>query len=123
MRFPIPEQYGMMSVPSTVPSNPPSLIASNRQMSRKEAAMKMPRKAHGAQMPVLSTWCNHEFKARSKSGGRGRAKTGVFCEFGGGRVNRHFQLATIEFPDALLPHRRDASSVLIFQLQNQKATL
>jgi hypothetical protein len=54
IKFPTPEQYGMMSVPSTVPSNPPSFITSSRQMIKTDAAMNRVRNSHGAQAPVLS---------------------------------------------------------------------
>jgi hypothetical protein len=59
IKFPTPEQYGIISVPSTVPSNPPALIASSRQIISSDAAIKIPRKHHGANAPVLSIrWIN-----------------------------------------------------------------
>ncbi len=48
IKLPMPEQYGMTSVPSTVPSKPPALIASSRQIISSEATMNSARKSHGA---------------------------------------------------------------------------
>src|SRR5437016_5621294 len=62
IKFPIPEQYGMTSVPRTVPSTPLSDMASSRQIIRKEAAMKRPRKHHGAQLPEASIHVMTDFK-------------------------------------------------------------
>src|ERR1035437_4551382 len=64
----------MTSVPRTVPSTPLSVIASSRQIMRNEAAMKRPRKHHGAQAPVLSIHFRHEFNGPSLSRTRGHAK-------------------------------------------------
>jgi len=54
IKFPMPEQYGMTSVPSTVPSKPLSLIASSRQIITNDAPTNSARNSHGAQGPVLS---------------------------------------------------------------------
>ena len=48
MRLPMPEQYGMTSVPSTVPSKPRLLITSSRQIIMNDAAMNSARNSHGA---------------------------------------------------------------------------
>ncbi len=48
IRLPMPEQYGMTSVPSTVPSKPPALIASSRQIISNDATMNSARNSHGA---------------------------------------------------------------------------
>src|SRR5262249_30277063 len=52
-RLPIPEQYGIISVPRTVPSSPPADMASRRQIIRNEAATKRARNQKGAK-PVAS---------------------------------------------------------------------
>jgi hypothetical protein len=52
----MPEQYGITNVPSTVPSTPLRVIASNRQIIRKDAAAKRARKHHGANAPVRSRY-------------------------------------------------------------------
>jgi len=57
----------MTSVPRTVPSTPLSFIASSRQIIRKEAATKRPRKHHGAHAPVLSIQVRNGFKGRCRS--------------------------------------------------------
>ena len=64
----------MTSVPRTVPSTPLWVIASSRQIIRNEAAMKSPRKHHGAQAPVLSIHFRNELKGHSLARSRGRAK-------------------------------------------------
>src|SRR5439155_9070662 len=72
MRFPVPEQYGMISVPRIVPSMPFSVMDSNRQIIRNDAAINSTRNNHGgaAGGTMLST---SEIKApelsrRSSSG-------------------------------------------------------
>jgi len=54
IRFPSPEQYGMMSVPSTVPRKPRLLSASSRQIMRNDATRNSPRNSHGAQGPLAA---------------------------------------------------------------------
>ena len=48
IRLPMPVQYGMTSVPSTVPSKPLALKTSSRQIIRNDAAMNSARNSHGA---------------------------------------------------------------------------
>jgi hypothetical protein len=48
MRFPIPEQYGMIRVPRTVPSMPFAFIDSSRQIMRNDATINRTRNSHGA---------------------------------------------------------------------------
>jgi hypothetical protein len=64
----------MTRVPRTVPSTPLRVIASSRQIIRKEAAMKRVRKHHGAHAPVLSIHFRNEFNGRSLARSRGRVK-------------------------------------------------
>src|SRR5204862_5746437 len=71
MRLPIPEQYGMMSVPSTVPSSPPAFIASSRQSISSDAATNTTTNNNGAHGPWLSIDVTSEFKTCSKSSGQG----------------------------------------------------
>src|ERR1035437_948675 len=69
----------MTRVPRTVPSTPLSVMASSRQIIRKEAAMKRPRKHHGASAPVLSIHVKNELNGRSLARYGGRAKTVLRC--------------------------------------------
>jgi hypothetical protein len=48
IKLPRPEQYGMTSVPRTVPSKPRALITSSRQIIRSEAARNSARNSQGA---------------------------------------------------------------------------
>ena len=61
----MPEQYGMIRVPSAVFSNPCLLNDSSRQIMRNEATRNRARKHHGAQGPVLSKAVATDFRARS----------------------------------------------------------
>ena len=51
IKLPMPEQYGITSVPSTVPSKPPALIASSRQIMRNDATRNSARNSHGVHAP------------------------------------------------------------------------
>jgi hypothetical protein len=52
IRFPIPVQYGMISVPNTVPSTPLPDIASNRHRINADASRKRIRRIHGSHAPA-----------------------------------------------------------------------
>ena len=65
IRLPIPEQYGITSVPSTVPSIPVLFIASKRQIIRKDPVRKITMNIHGASAPLLSIDVMIHFNARS----------------------------------------------------------
>src|SRR5712691_3715034 len=65
IKLPMPEQYGMINVPRTVPSTPLAVMDSSRQIIRKEVAMKRPKNNHGAHAPLLSTHLVSQFKRRS----------------------------------------------------------
>src|ERR1039457_2232406 len=81
----------MTRVPRTVPSTPLSVMASSRQIIRKEAAMKRPRKHHGANAPVLSIHVKNELNGRSLARDRTRAKTVLRCPCasGAGQFSSH----------------------------------
>ena len=64
----------MTSVPSTVPSTPCSVILSNRQIIKNEAATNKPRNNHGLHGPALSMVDVNEFNDGSKTRRHGIAK-------------------------------------------------
>src|SRR5438552_448046 len=65
IRLPMPEQYGMTRVPSTVPSTPVSVMCSNRQIRRNEEPMNNTNSIHGLNGPKLSMNVVREDTARS----------------------------------------------------------
>jgi hypothetical protein len=65
IKLPIPEQYGITKVPSTVPSTPLALMTSRRQIITNEATINIARKHQGAHSPVLSIAVTNDFNRRS----------------------------------------------------------
>src|ERR1700743_187012 len=66
----MPEQYGITSVPSTVPSKPPAFMASNRQSIKKEETRNNPKNSQGAPGPRASIQCTKGFNTRESLGER-----------------------------------------------------
>src|SRR5208283_3664222 len=59
IRLPMPVQYGMTSVPSTVPSKPLALKTSSRQTITNDATRNSARNSHGAEGPLATIqWMN-----------------------------------------------------------------
>jgi len=61
IKFPSPEQYGMINVPSTVPLNPRALNASSRQIITNDATRNNARNSHGAHGPRAAIQCMKGF--------------------------------------------------------------